>query len=77
MNKKVRIKCANCNTINKIPYNEISFRTNKDSRSICRKCCKKIRWEHKILCKKCSDRSFCNGSFVVNAKQFISENEGV
>ena len=74
--KKIKIKCAKCGTVNKIPYTEASFRIDKDNRTLCHKCCKEFRWESKV-CKKCSDRKFCNGSFMSDAKKFISKLSGV
>lgn len=72
---RVRIKCANCGTINKIPPAEVGFRRNGDNMSICMKCCHAFRWESAV-CGKCSDRDFCSGKFILRAKKFLDEISG-
>lgn len=73
--KRIRVKCSNCGTINRIPATEIGFRRNADNMVICRKCCKAFRWESAV-CGKCSDRVFCVGKFAVKAQSFLDKISG-
>lgn len=66
--KKIKIRCPVCHVVNRIPYDEFSFRVDDYNVTVCWKCCKELNWEMPN-CMKCSDRVLCSGQW----KKAISE----
>lgn len=74
MKQKIRVKCP-CGTINMIPAEEMMFRRDANEVVVCRKCCRKYRWESSV-CLGCSDNMFCAKEFKSKTQEFLDDLTG-
>jgi len=80
MEKRVRINCGKCGTVNTFVISELPLRIDNSEGIpliLCHKCCKEKKWYTQQICDKCSEKTLCKGLFLSNLKEAIKNLEGL